>query len=437
MSINHASARSVRTQRALVLCVGLGLALPVLFGLQAADPARAAAPFTVNQTGDQDDLDFPGGAFDGSSDDVCDADSSTAGKQCTLRAAIQQANKSSGADAIAFNIPGSGMHTISPGSQLPVINRPVTIDGYTQPGASENTLAVGNDAVIQIELSGENAGAFASGLQISSADCTIKGLRINRFTEGVIIPADATGNKVQGNIIGGLDASGTQSLGNDGGVLIAGAPDNTVGGTTPGARNIISENGFYGVAILGAGATGNRILGNSINDNDNNGVVILADAKGNRILSNFIFSNGDLGIALDGGTEDTFGVTANDPKDPDTGPNRLQNYPVITSATNLPKFTSVNGTLNSTPGTKKKTRTFIIQFFSNTSADSSGFGEGKTFIGQTQVTTNRQGKASFGFSPAAKVPVGDFITATATRKDTGDTSEFSRARIVEEPVIGP
>jgi len=52
------------------------------------------------------------------------------------------------------------------------------------------------------------------------------------------------------------------------------------------------------------------------------------------------------------------------------------------------------------------------------------------------VTTNRRGNASFGFAPAQTVPEGRFITATATRKDTGDTSEFSRARIVEEPVIG-
>ncbi len=436
-----------REAKGKTLALGLLVAaLVTACVLLAAEPAYAAT-FTVNSTGDHNDLDFPGGTFDGSSDGKCDVDSSTAGDQCTLRAAIQQANKLTGADIIAFNIPSSDTNcsattqvcTIGPGSHLPVINKPVTIDGYTQPGASENTLEEGNDAVIKIELNGENAGSFASGLPISSADSTIKGLVINRFDLYGISIADAstTGNKVEGNLIGGLDASGTQPLGNGGGVLISGAPDNTVGGTTPGARNIISENGFHGVAIIGAGATGNRILRNSINDNDNNGVVILgAGATDNRILSNSIFSNGELGIDLDGGTEDAKGVTANDDKDPDTGPNRLQNYPLITSATTFPTFTSINGTLNSTPSTRKKKRTFIIQFFSSTSADSSGYGEGKTFIGQTQVTTNRQGNASFSFAPFQTVPVGQFITATATNKRTGDTSEFSQARIVKEPVIG-
>jgi trimeric autotransporter adhesin len=97
-------------------------------------------------------------------------------------------------------------------------------------------------------------------------------------------------------------------------------------------------------------------------------------------------------------------------------------------------FTSINGTLNSTPSTRKKTRTFIIQFFSNPSTDPD---EGKTFLGQIQVQTDRQGNTgTFGFSPLQKVPVGQFITATATNKKTGDTSEFSQARVVEEPGVG-
>ena len=84
------------------------------------------------------------------------------------------------------------------------------------------------------------------------------------------------------------------------------------------------------------------------------------------------------------------------------------------------------------------TRTFIIQFFSNPSIDppSTDLYEGKNFLGQTQVTTNRQGNASFTFGPNQKVPVGQFVTATATNRATGDTSEFSAARRVEELGIG-
>jgi hypothetical protein len=461
MSINHASARSVRTQRALVLCVGLGLALPVLFGLQAADPAHAAAPFIVNQTGDQDDLDFPGGAFDGSSDDVCDVAPATAGKQCTLRAAIQAANERSGADTIRFRISGNGPHTITPGSELPTITRPVTIDGYTQgdstPGstaddATENTLAQGTNANLKIVLHGDGVKNYCYGLNVDANNVVIRGLVINNFefcgsansSSAPGIRLSGTGHRVEGNFIG-TNADGTASDRNARGVSLSDAHDSSIGGTSPEDRNLISGNVRSGVEV--SGSSGNAIRNNLIGPDKNGGLlddsnavdggVVISSGTGNRILSNSIFSNDDLGIDLRGGVESTEGVTDNDDKDLDTGPNRLQNYPVITSAQTFGNFTSINGTLNSTPSTRTKTRTFIIQFFSSPSEDPSHFGEGQTFLGQTQVTTNRQGNASFGFSPSQKVPVGDFITATATRKDTGDTSEFSRARIVEEPVIGP
>ena len=76
----------------------------------------------------------------------------------SLRQAILDANATNGLDTIAFNIPGPGVHTITPGSVLPTITDPVVIDGYTQPGATNNTQAVGNNAVLLIELNGSNAG---------------------------------------------------------------------------------------------------------------------------------------------------------------------------------------------------------------------------------------------------------------------------------------
>ena len=91
----------------------------------------------------------------------------------TLREAITAANTNApsgdapagdpGMDVINFNIAGGGVQTISPTSALPTITEPITINGYTQPGASANTLAVGSDAVLLIELSGANAGASTSG----------------------------------------------------------------------------------------------------------------------------------------------------------------------------------------------------------------------------------------------------------------------------------
>src|SRR4051794_1936665 len=78
----------------------------------------------------------------------------------SLRQAILDANALAGADTIVFNIPDQtgGVQTIAPLTILPDVTDPVTLDGYTQSGASPNTLAVGNNAVLRIELDGSQAG---------------------------------------------------------------------------------------------------------------------------------------------------------------------------------------------------------------------------------------------------------------------------------------
>src|SRR5205085_2709145 len=83
----------------------------------------------------------------------------------SLRQAIADAdanpNFNSTLDTVSFNVPSSDPNckpaaphvcTISLLSALPVVTDPVIIDGYTQPGASMNTLAVGDNAVLTIEL---------------------------------------------------------------------------------------------------------------------------------------------------------------------------------------------------------------------------------------------------------------------------------------------
>src|SRR5438874_6396631 len=72
----------------------------------------------------------------------------------SLRQAIIDANNNAGADTIAFLIPGVGVQTITPASPLPTITDAVTIDGYTQPTSSMNTLANGDNAVVRIDLNG-------------------------------------------------------------------------------------------------------------------------------------------------------------------------------------------------------------------------------------------------------------------------------------------
>jgi hypothetical protein len=484
----------MRLGRPNTLAFGLAiiLALLLLFGLQSANPAHAATTFTVNFTGDENDTDFPNGSFNGSSDGKCDLDSGTAGDQCTLRAAIQQANVSSGADTIAFNIPGGGVRTISPGFELPTITHTVTIDGYTQPGANPATSS--SPAALTIELSGPSVspGQFVDGLELSGASASnsvIRGLVINGFSADGIRCSSSASCKVEGNFIG-TDASGTVDEGNHTGVSIGG--NSTIGGTSPDKRNLISGNDFSGVSLTGRG---NKVEGNLIGTNingtktpnrlgntstgvnassfSNNNIIGDADpsdgstnaanviafnwgrgvtvgfgaGNGNSILSNSIYDNGLLGIDFLRQFGDlTNGVTPNDPTDPDTGPNRLQNYPEITSAQFFGGSTSINGTLNSTPSTRKKKSTFILQFFSSPEDppdsgknDPSGFGEGKTFLGQIQVKTDRQGNASPSpFTLSVNEDLSNqVITAAATNKRTGDTSEFSEAEPVQGLVIGP
>ncbi len=79
----------------------------------------------------------------------------------SLRQAILDANLAPGADDITFHFPGAGVHMISPLSPLPPLtdDAGVTIDGYTQPGSKPNRKAIGDNAVLLIELDGAGLGA--------------------------------------------------------------------------------------------------------------------------------------------------------------------------------------------------------------------------------------------------------------------------------------
>jgi hypothetical protein len=382
----------------------------------------------------------------------------------SLRQAILNANDNLGLDTIAFNIPDSGPHTIQPLSALPSITDPVVVDGYTQPGASANTNPpeLGSNAVLMIELNGSIAGG-GHGLIIAAGGSTVRGLVINRFVTGfgIVISSQFGGNFVEGNFIG-TDITGTTALGNYRAVTIF-SPNNTIGGRMPGARNVLSGN-IYGVWLqddrakanliegnyIGTTADGVNPLGNTVDGviitrggtigasdnvvggstngagnviafNGRVGVFIQLGSVRNAILSNSIYSNGasqpaGTGLGID--LLSPFGVTANDVGDGDTGGNNLQNFPVLTSASS--GRVRIEGVLNSTAN-----NTFRLEFFSNNACDPSGNGEGERFLGSTDVTTDGSGNVSFGVSFPAVVPVGQFVTATATDSNS-NTSEFSQ-----------
>src|SRR5439155_5473275 len=126
-------------------------------------------------------------------------------------------------------------------------------------------------------------------------------------------------------------------------------------------------------------------------------------AVNNPTEGNSIFSNGGLGIDLD-----LDGPALNDDDDPDTGANNLQNFPELTSVTNSGGMTTIAGRLNSVAST-----TYRIEFFANDAIDPSGYGEGQTFVGFKNVTTNASGNVSFT-ATFPQIGAGQLVTATAT-----------------------
>jgi CSLREA domain-containing protein len=233
-------------------------------------------------------------------------------------------------DTINFNVPGAGVKTINVGTDasaagipLPTIVNPVTINGYSQPGASVNTMANSDNAVILIELNGAGAGTAVNGLTLGAGSdgSTIKGLAINRFQAdaslngGVGILVQSNGNTIVGNFVG-VNPAGTTQMPNGGdGIRIVNASNNLIGTPSAADRNIASGNILDGIHIEGTlttPATGNLIQGNFVG--------VAADGKsavGTRTApipnagalgtasGNFLF-----GIEISGGNNNTVGGTA-------------------------------------------------------------------------------------------------------------------------------
>ena len=481
----------------------------------------------------------------------------------SLRQAILDANSTTGLALIDFNIPTNGGLTISPATVLPTITDFVTMDGTTQPGYS-------NAPVIEIN----GAGVIGvDGLRLAAGNSTIRGLIINRFgghginiltnggnrIEGCYIGLDRTGtldlgntqngisistsnniiggttlaarnyisgnnqsgilmigstNQILGNVIGlgvnglavgnsgaginisssghtiGGTTSGARNVisgNNTEGILAAGSRisilgnyigtdpsgllarpnfrngvsiqfgnDNIVGGTANGAGNVISGNNRYGIELstastnliqgnwIGTDVSGNKSMpnqfggvvtlgssranrigdvtpraANTIAFNNGAGVFISSDFSANNVVrGNTIFSNSGAGIDL--GVGGFQGVTLNDTNDTDTGANFLQNFPVLILASNHPGGTVVQGTLNSRPGTN-----YTIDFYANVEPDTTGWGEGRFWLGTGSVTTDTNGNVDFSVSLPVYALRGRYISATAT-DDAGNTSEFSQ-----------
>ena len=218
----------------------------------------------------------------------------------TLRQAIIDANGAGGADTIAFNIAGSGVHTITLATALPAITGALTIDGYTQSGAMANTHPVGQglNTVLRIEIDG--AATTGACLTVSANNTTIKGLAIHGCEIGIALSNDAfSNNRIEGCFLG-TNVAGSARIDQDPNVQveIAGQTGAVVGGSTPAARNLINgcETGVH-IVNLGSPA-GHAIAGNLIGLTGAGGAVLAPDCSS--ITSTAILVSGGTGAVISG-----------------------------------------------------------------------------------------------------------------------------------------
>jgi len=290
-------------------------------------------------------------------------------------------------------ISGNGFDGIFIGS---ITTTDTTVQG-NRIGASANGLsAIPNDGDgIRIDVArntiiggnGSGAGNLISG----------NGRKGSGTGRGDGIRISGSGTVIKGNLIG-TDVTGTAPLSNLTNGITAGGSGATIGGTAPGDTNVIAFNGESGIRSNGAFSTNHTIRRNSIHSNGT--------------LSSPL--TGSIGIDLG-----PLGPTPNDPGDPDTGTNQLQNFPIITSVIVGAGSTNVKGSLNSSAS-----KSFDLDFFRNSACDPLGHGEGQQLLGSTTVTTNASGNASFDLTFAVSTATTEVLTSTAT-DDLGNTSEFS------------
>ncbi len=199
---------------------------------------------------------------------------------------------------------------------------------------------------------------------------------------GIAVQGNGERTTIQGNVLG-LGADGTTPIVNRSNISVEffsgeDAPiDTLIGGERDGEGNVVTTSETFGVAVH-------------------------PSAQRTTILRNSIFENGALGIDVGFAGVTTAGM------------------PMLSDANGDGDSITITGTLSANPN-----QVYRIEFFENETCDPSGFGEGREFIGFTEVSTDASGDASFSATFDAQVDDGAPITATATSSTTWNTSEFS------------
>ncbi len=209
----------------------------------------------------------------------CDTGATVEGEpECTLRAAIETANAEGGGE-ITFNITGGGVPKITPGTALPDLTSPITVNGTTQPGGF-------------VSLDG---GSLAHGLRLAGASSTVKGLVFQGDRNGITIDGGSD-HVVEGNRFGWHP--GTKTITSMG--FAVGAIDAT---NTRIANNIIHCTGGDCLQVIGG--SGWQIADNNFGVNDtgvgltgtNFGVLAI---NANAQIVNNVFNTSSRAITLIG-----------------------------------------------------------------------------------------------------------------------------------------
>ena len=289
------------------------------------------------------------------------------------------------------------------------------ITGVLVDGSGTNGNVIQNNR-IGTNAAGDAAFANQDGIRINNASNTqIRNNVVSgNSSTGIWLTVNATSTLIDSNLIG-VNAAGSGALGNG----LSGITLNNGSNNATITNNTISANGQAGITVSNSSSAniqsnriGTRADGSGNLGNADNGVRIQGTSAGIQVRQNTMADNANPGIDLN---DD--GVTANDSGDGDSGPNGLQNYPLISSANivgggNL----NISGTLNSLPSAS-----FTIDIYKNPVNEQ----QGRVYLGSTTASTNPSGNANWSANLSVSISAGEWVTVTATHSATNNTSEFS------------
>jgi hypothetical protein len=204
-------------------------------------------------------------------------------------------------NTIDFSIPisdpgynmSTGVWTMAMKSALPAIStNAAIIDGYSQPGASKNTLAQGDNAKIAVAIDGTAIQSTGPGLLIDQTGTQVLGLDIENFGqlgEGVLIRS-ATNVQIAGCFIG-VDPTGETAATDGIGVEVFNS-FNIIGGPNVGDRNVISGNLGDGIYVPDKSYNPLQITQTG-NVTENNYIGL--DAAGKKAVTNHGYGVDDFG----------------------------------------------------------------------------------------------------------------------------------------------